>query len=615
MQNQSKLRRSGGLRQRGLLRYRPPKRQLNLRPGAVVAFECVPADKTDEAIERALQVPGVKAATNGDDSGIVLILIDPEARFRKYSDCFDGPDWKLIKRVKSSGEIFEIGRATAALQEINLLPQKHGSDELTKQAKSSGAMGTNSPSIGTNFSSIGKLCLSPQKSTAGTLWNELLIRIGLTGGERATLPFIEALLGAHGRNFITRGNRSKKNKKDLFVCLSYDQLLDLEYYERSNPNARRTMEAMPTKPGKMFLMSYADAFGKTTLEDGVAGIILNPLKIRPSGDVVMMVEFDHFPEALANCTSQLAKDFRSVMCRMANEVIKISAENMVAELGPQGFVETIAEPAEVALMDVYTARKTLLQTQNQLGNMTVQAMRNDLRAKEEGIRADQERLRGDHLELDGMEKDVEIDTLGRQKQLAIMSAEDAEKTLEDHKAVNKPVSDGHTHERSGCVALKETVPSAKEKLAYLRKHGREVDTDRTRFVTYKYTSGGQSKKLTVAQSYGAISTRSGHEKYEEGSVVLALLGGIGVHQGKRFFKKAFDCFCATDSPRFNQLFYCDRGDKEAAAVKLLTDEFKRSFAVGIYDGRRIFINEKIMDALGEENRDACDKVARRLARA
>lgn len=43
------------------------------------------------------------SAIKGSEDGTVSILVDPEAKFRKYTTCFDGPDW-TIKLIRKGGE-------------------------------------------------------------------------------------------------------------------------------------------------------------------------------------------------------------------------------------------------------------------------------------------------------------------------------------------------------------------------------------------------------------------------------------------------------------------------------------------------------------------------------
>jgi hypothetical protein len=170
----------------------PPKQRLNLKPGAVVDFECTPSHKTAEAIRHAVQLPGVKNATDGCKDGLVAILIDPEARFKKYSDCFDGQDWKMYKLPKSSGVTFAMSTSPAALPETCSIPQKHGSDEL---------------------------------------WVNRLKGIVLTDDERANLPVIGFLLGTHGRNMIAHGERPQK---DTFMCFGLVEGPPVHAYIQTN---------------------------------------------------------------------------------------------------------------------------------------------------------------------------------------------------------------------------------------------------------------------------------------------------------------------------------------------------------------------------------------------
>lgn len=532
----------------------PQKTKFSLKPGAVVALECVPADKLGEAIKHASTVPGIKASTHGSEDGIMMIMVDPGARFQKRTNCLDGDGWEMVKLA--SGDNPGITPFPAAL--------------LAKE--------------------------SPTKmSITGALWDKMLTRMDLTEDEKSNLPMFGSLLGAHGRNLIAQGRRPEK---EVFLVLSYDHLVLLEYYGQNNRNPTRTMEALPTKANKMFLMNYTDIFGKTSLEDG--SIILNPLNFRPSGDVVMVVNIDYIPDVLAHCTSPKAKAFRGLLCRSFTEAVREAAEKLVTELGPKEFEKTVAKPADAAMMTSFSdLRGLLLAKEDTISKMTVEALESDIRRR--------------LVELDVKKKDVEIASIGRQKQLAILAAESAAATHEDHLTINKPIIGGHTHERMGCVVLKETEPSEKEKLAYARKHDREADTDQTKFMVCKYTSGGGSRKLSLSESYSQVSTRNG--KYEEGPVVLALLGGIGVYHGKRIFRKAFEYFGnLEDTRRSTQLFYCDRGDDEDAAVEVISREFRESFAVGVYDGRRIFTNDKIMASLGDRDRKACERVVGRLAK-
>ena len=91
------------------------RQRLNIDPGAVAVFECVPGDRLEKAIKYALRVPGVKEA------GLTTISIDPGARCQRNSGSLDGPDCKTTKM--SSGSV---NKNLLSSVEKGLSPHKQG---------------------------------------------------------------------------------------------------------------------------------------------------------------------------------------------------------------------------------------------------------------------------------------------------------------------------------------------------------------------------------------------------------------------------------------------------------------------------------------------------------
>jgi hypothetical protein len=499
------------------------KQRLNIRPGSVVVFVCDPVDKADDAIKHAVQVPGIQAATTGSEDGWVAILIDPETRFRKYSDCFDGPDWKMTKLA---------------------------SEDKTNM-------------VTLSFIERG-VCLSSQKHGLRIISDKMMRRINPTEEERTNLPVIASLLGAHGRKIISFRD------KEVFILFTYNYLKMLGYYAEEAKDPGRVMGSMPTKPGKIFLMEYKDLFGKATLEDG--RIIANPLNYRPSGDVALVVDIDHVMQALGKCTSPKARALADLMARFFSACLAEAAEKMVADMGPEEFEKTVAEPADNALS------RSLMENME----LKVALAEERTRSTVAIAKAEMKTL----LATTEADKKVAVAAAEAKEKVAVAREEVAEAkekvAVEKHaslllKMTNKPIvtyhqPDEYVHPRIGCAGLfYKTSPLDKPVMKMRYTEQRDI-----------------TQRRTLRQS---VMTLKSMNRYRE-KMVAALYGGINVIRTRTLMDKVF--------PEGN-----NAPASEVDAVALIEKEFMpsvaSSFAAGVVfkdTGKTVcFANDVIIDSL------------------
>ena len=301
--------------------------------GSIHWFHCVPSSRVEEAKTRIESFDGVQNVCYGAVPGELRVLY--KSKFRKLSNVFNGPNW-IVTHVKNS----TMSELATPMYNKTVVPA------------------------------------------------DMLKALNLSKEEEQNIPTLQLM-------YVMFGMRDAlfSTEDQLYTIFTYNGLCALDFYtDPQLKNAKRNLIFFREIPGKIFKMHYTAMIGITTLADG--GKIFYPLNFRTAGDQVLVVHEDYIATALSHCTSPKAAALCDIATRLMNFILKKSARQHFAAVGPQNFMRNIPQNVkhqlEVALGEAekkaIEAEKKALAAEDKARACELEAVNAKLKASETELR-------------------------------------------------------------------------------------------------------------------------------------------------------------------------------------------------------------------------------------
>lgn len=456
--------------------------------------------------------------------------------------------------------------------------------------------------------------------------------------KKECIPIVEWLY-----QYAFSGRTSDKN--DAFLLLSADSLMELGFIagKRNSTRQMERMHAIDPENIRKYNNAAPRMLNVETLPDVPGSFIYNPLTYKPAGNVIVAVRGGHIRKALSNCTSPAARAMGDLMTKCFEYFLDKSATEHVEKIGLPTFEAIVGMPADRGL------KRKCIETQQALDRSRQETRKEKfarLQAETKAFKFEAKALEAEAIACRAIAKSnqAEIKTIKTEmlledeetahketeaaRMLAICDKEELRETFDHHLAVNKSIQTkfnpcGDTHIRVGCMVLKVTNPDHREKSECRRECGQKLpikkvsdtsedDSGKIIFLAShlsEQSSGGGPKPTSIKDCLSACSARP--TKYVEANTPsLVLLGGHNVCQMRTVLRETMRHF-ESGSNRRNTLFYTLPGEYPKVIEKLVKIS-EVSFAVGIADGKLVFVNRAILDSLSDDDNAAVKTVVEKL---
>jgi len=528
-------------------------------------FRCTPPEMAERALETIRGHPKVAKASLIDDMGAVSVLM--KGRLQTWSTVFDSHEWTMTRVGVRQAPVEPPTSAPDAGVPMETPIRGDVRHKQTGTGSQSERVYEHNPNSQLGNATVPMCAQDTLKAMPGVT-EEFIKDLRMTKEEEANIPFLAWYYGQLGLNLFD----TNFGEKAAFFMFTVDMMYHLGYYsDIRNPSA--ILNKIPEKEGAIIKMGYADAFGRSHLLAG-EGIIVNPLRTRPSGDRVVFIHETHLLDVLSRFISPKAKALNSLICRFVSLAMRTSARTAALASGKAKFSAAVAEPATEMLqwalnderMKRLEAEKKFLEAQNQVKD----AENKFLQAQNEA-------------------KDAEKNTLKALKKAADYrtEAETAKRLALEHKSANHPLPTRHNSSsntpRTGCATV------------YMKKLGADRVEVSMHFTDMR--SMGSRRRTLKSCAYVLPHVKEGK------IAILKLYGGTRMIDLRSNFDDAFNVIgCPAVQLR-------DEEEVWSHLNGLFMDRARSGFAMGVtWSGGKkqlAFINELVISGMPDEDVDFC----------